>query len=71
MPKVAAPPRHERGEIDVLEVFEDDIIMDTTSERMGSDDAIPHRFDSASDCQADTHVVHNLIVHGSHGIERA
>ncbi len=71
MPKVAAPPRHERGEIDVLEVFEDDIIMDAASERMGSDDAIPHRFDSASDCQADTHVVCNLIVHGLHGIERA
>ncbi len=55
----------------MLEVFEDDIITDAASERMGSDDAIPHRFDSASDCQADTHVVHNLIVHGSHGIERA
>ncbi len=55
----------------MLEVFEDDIIMDTASERMGSDNVIPHRFDSASDCQADTHVVCNLIVHGSHGVERA
>ncbi len=71
MPKAAAPLRHERGEIDMLEVFEDDIIMDTTSERMGSDDAIPHRFDSTSDCQADTHVVRNLIMHGLHGIKRA
>ena len=71
MPKAAAPPRHERGEIDVLEVFEDDIITDAASERMGSDDAIPHRFDSASDSQADTHVVRNLIMHGSHGVERA
>ena len=27
----------------MLEVFEDDIITDATSERMGSDDAIPHK----------------------------
>ena len=55
----------------MLEVFKDDIITDATSERMGSDDAIPHRFNSTSDCQADMHVVHNLIMHGLHGIERA
>jgi len=71
MPKAAAPPHHERGEIDVLEVFEDDIIIDAASKRMGSDDAIPHRFDSTSNCQADTHVVHNLIMHGLHGVKRA